>query len=324
MSTQRSPGGLFRFTLLILLVVAGCSEEIATPPPPSPSADLVAAAVPPGRAAHATGLVELVWKGSANAPAGAHGDSVRFAEAEFDLHEPEAGMPAKGTFTYRVVSGSGTVHREVTANIEGAAVEIGARKVWYIGRVVADTKGCNGGPGGGHDVACGGDTGGGCSDGHDDGHDGGCSDGHDEGGCTDGGGTTVGGCPDGTHDETEGGCPEGSHDSGDTGCPDGTHDDVEGGCPEGSHPAGGTGGPSGATGRTCRVGQMIVGKAHDTGTPGAPYDGITWKWFLGDDPDLPSIDDVAAWPHLCRKEITGGNLVIHVPGPQVDLPDQAR
>jgi len=40
-------------------------------------------------------------------------------------------------------------------------------------------------------------------------------------------------------------------------------------------------------------------------------DGITWKWFDAADDRLPTLDDLDTWPHLCRKTILGGNLVIH-------------
>ena len=275
---------------MVFFLLPGCSTEIGEPPTGAPVPDVAELTGRGNQSCHATGEVDLIWKGSANAPTGAHGDSTKVAAAVFDAHEAAGGIPAKGTFRYRVLALDGTLHREVTAAIEGVVVDPAERRVWMVGRVTADTKGCTGGPGGGHDSGCGDDTEGGCSDGHDDGHDGGCSGDHEEGGCTDGGGShDDGGCPDGSHDD--GGCPEGSHDTG-----------------------GGSGGPSGATGRTCRVGQMIVVKAHDGGSPGAPFDGITWKWFLADDPDLPSITDLGGWPHLCRKTITGGNLAIHVPG----------
>jgi hypothetical protein len=135
-------------------------------------------------------------------------------------------------------------------------------------------------------------------------------DSHDDGGCShDDGGTDDGGC---SHDDggtDDGGC---SHDDGGTddgGC---SHDDGgtdDGGCSGG----GGTGGHGAyhVSGQDPRVGQIIVGKLHDGGTPAVDLDGITWKWFHPENPNLPSIDDIAAWPHLCKKTIIGGNLKIH-------------
>ena len=157
--------------------------------------------------------------------------------------------------------------------------------------------GCSGG--GGDTGGMGGDMGGGDMGGGDMGGGdmgGGCSDGtHDDGGCTDGGTHDDGGCTDGgTHDD--GGCSGGdSHDDG--GC--------SGGGSSGGH------GEYHVSGKDPRVGQIIVGKMHDGGTPGVDLDGITWKWFHPENPNLPSIDDIAAWPHLCKKTIIGGNLKIH-------------
>jgi hypothetical protein len=211
--------------------------------------------------------------------------------------------------------------------------------------------GGSGGPGGCTD--CGGDTGhdGGCS-GHDDGthDDGGCSgsDGgtHDDGGCAGGGtggmeggtdgmdggtgaidggtGGTEGGCAgsDGTT-HTDGGC-SGSDgtthtDGGCSGSDGTTHTD--GGCSgsDGTSHDGGCSGSGGGgpgihvSGSGSRVGQVLAIKLHDGGTPGTDGDGITWKWFSGEDPELPQITDRASWPHLCKKMILEGNLMIHDP-----------
>lgn len=267
--------------LFLLILATACSDSVVAPADKADEAPTAPVDCSPRRAGHATGAVDLVWRG--NGGPGDDGDSTRVAAAALAMHEADGQQPDRGSFVFSVHDEDGTVHRAVTARISGVAIASVDRRVWFVGTVVADTKGCAGGPGGGHDDGCAGDDGG-CSDGHDDGHDGGCSGDHEEGGCNGGGGG--------------GGCPDGSHDDG--GCPDGSHDD--GGMP---------GGPAGATGRGCRVGQVIVGKAHDGGAPGQPTDGITWKWFLADDPDLPSIDDLESWPHLCRKTITGGNLTVH-------------
>jgi hypothetical protein len=57
------------------------------------------------------------------------------------------------------------------------------------------------------------------------------------------------------------------------------------------------------------MGQLIVLKTHDGGTPGRSNDGITWKWFNQE--GAPDIQNISAWPHLCKKEIIEGNIVIH-------------
>jgi hypothetical protein len=161
-----------------------------------------------------------------------------------------------------------------------------------------DDGGCSGGGSDGGMGGPGGDTGGPGGDSHD---DGGCS--HDDGGTDDGGcshddgGTDDGGC---SHDDggtDDGGC---SHD-------DGSTDD--GGCSGGGSSGGH--GQYHVSGKDPRVGQIIVGKLHDGGTPGVDNDGITWKWFHPDNPNLPSIENTADWPHLCKKWIIGGNLTIH-------------
>ena len=79
------------------------------------------------------------------------------------------------------------------------------------------------------------------------------------------------------------------------------------------------GGPGGSdsekgnplSGKNCRLGQIIAVKLHDGGTPGTNGDGITWKWFNPESPGTPAIDNCDEWPHLCKKTILAGNLVIH-------------
>ena len=131
-----------------------------------------------------------------------------------------------------------------------------------------------------------------------------------EGGCSGSDGTTHtdGGCSgsDGTT-HTDGGC---------SGSDGGTHDD--GGCAGGG--SGGSGGH--VSGSGSRVGQFLAIKMHDVDTPAVDGDGITWKWFAAG--TAPQILDVAGvypdgyadeykWPHLCKKTILGGNLMIHLP-----------
>ncbi|HYX08920.1 MAG TPA: hypothetical protein VE912_19455 [Bacteroidales bacterium] len=154
---------------------------------------------------------------------------------------------------------------------EITGVQIIGEKAWFVAVVVSDSKGCGGNDQGGHESGCSG------SDNHEGGMDG--VDPHD-GGCTDSG-------------SDEGGCSDGEE-----------HDSEEGG----GSPGGDMGNP--ASGKNCRIGQVIAVKVHDAGTPGI-YDGITWKWFNPDASLIPSIDNIDNWPHLCKKTIIGGNLVVH-------------
>ena len=59
------------------------------------------------------------------------------------------------------------------------------------------------------------------------------------------------------------------------------------------------------------LGQIIVLKVHDQGTPGINGDGITWKWFIPEIMLVPSIEYVDGWKNLCKKTIIGGNIVVH-------------
>lgn len=106
------------------------------------------------------------------------------------------------------------------------------------------------------------------------------------------------------HSSHDGGC---SHDeTDDGGCSDsdvGT--DVHGGSPGG----GDKGNP--ASGKNCRLGQYLALRTHDGGSPGRTKDGITWKWFHPAGTFIPSIENIPEWPHLCKKEIMEGNIVVH-------------
>jgi hypothetical protein len=63
------------------------------------------------------------------------------------------------------------------------------------------------------------------------------------------------------------------------------------------------------SGKDPRVGQVVVIKVHDIGTPGTAGDGITWKWFAAG-----TVVDMLVEPKcLCKKDIIGGNLVVHPP-----------
>jgi hypothetical protein len=269
---------------LLLVVLAGCSSELDSPGEPAAGMDDITAKGEHGHDRKAKGCLQIDWPGG-NGSGAPSGDS-RLAQASFVVKAPTSQHPARGWFRYQVFSDDGTAHRQIRVAVDGVAVDPDQAKVWFTGVVVADSKGCEGvpggGPGGGHADGCSGDDGGGCSGtheedeggsgGHDSGHDGGCSGTHEEGG----------GCSDSSHVDG-GGC------SGDTGS---------------------TGGHSGASGRYCRVGQILVAKGHDGGSPGVDTDGITWKWFLADDPDRPLIDDLGSWTHLCRKAIISGNLIV--------------
>jgi len=232
-----------------------------------------------------TGSVEIVWKGGDGAGAP---DVENRAFAEFGGFEMPAGMAPRGSFffrVYRVVAPDSLVlHREIEAAATGVVIDPVNHKAYMTAQVIADTKQCMSGGG------CDGDDGGiggtgGCSDcGGDTGHDGGCSGSDGE-----------------THDD--GGC------AGD----DTSHD---GGCAGGG--SGGSGGH--VSGSGSRVGQFLAVKMHDGDTPATDGDGITWKWFAAD--QAPQILDIPGvypeqyetpWPHLCKKTILGGNIVIHLP-----------
>ncbi len=80
------------------------------------------------------------------------------------------------------------------------------------------------------------------------------------------------------------------------------------------------------SGKNCRIGQYVIGTAYDGGTPAVGNDAIAWKWFAADAHKvvqlLPAIEVAVltgdpvtyaavkdSWPpHLCWKEILGGNL----------------
>lgn len=93
------------------------------------------------------------------------------------------------------------------------------------------------------------------------------------------------------------------------GTEDGGHDEACLGEDHGGNPSGGGVNP---TGKNCRIGQFLAINIHDGGTPAVKGDGIAWKWFSGLDTNLPDINSVDTWPHLCVKEIIAGNLDIHV------------
>jgi hypothetical protein len=248
----------------------------------------------------ATGSMELIWKGATKGGDMGNKPDNLLVFFEFNAHERKGVNPPKGELVYRVLEADASLHREIKAEVYDVSINIDERRGWILATVVSDSKGCSGDGGGGHDTNCSSgehdDSEGGCS--HDD--TGGDDATHDEGGCS---GEDTGG-DDATHDE---GC---SHD--DTGGDDG------GGCSGEDDNEGGMGGSPGGddkgnpmSGKNCRLGQIIALKVHDVSTPGKNGDGITWKWFSPEAANLPSIDDIEDWPHLCKKTIIGGNLVVH-------------
>jgi len=239
----------------------------------------------------ATGSVEFLWKGGDKGKDMGNKPENLLAFFSFNAHEGSSAKAPKGEIIYLVTNPDLTPHREIRAVITG--VEIVGTFGYFVGMVISDTKGCIGNGDGGHDSGCS-DEGGGCGD-ETDGHDGGCSEGGtDEGGCSDGG-TDEGGCSDGGSDE--GGCSDG-----------GTGEEGNGSETGSGSPGGSMGNP--LSGKNCRLGQIIAVKVHDLGSPGI-QDGLTWKWFDPEADFVPEAENFNAWPHLCKKIIVGGNIVVH-------------
>ena len=288
----RHCGALWAGVSSVGLALAVAISSCTNPAPFGPDGDELAARGSAGQADEIrfSGTVDLVWPGGKgmNAP-----DDDRTAQASIAaFHGVEAGDPGPGNFTYRVLAADGSLHREIGVKLTYVHIDVDADTVRFLGEVISDTKPC-GGPGHG-------DDGSGCS--HDDGDDGGCS--HDDG--------------DDSHDD--GGC---SHDDGDDSHDDGgcSHDDdgSDGGGDDHGEP-GGPGGPGGGhvTGADCRIGQVVIGWAHDGGAKAILGDRISWKWFAPDAPKVLDIEDAitagdeVVWPcKLCEKEIIGGNLKVH-------------
>lgn len=185
---RRLPVGVL-LTLLVGCVLAlapGCkldspvTHEVVAPEVPDLSSPGQGVASP-----KITGDVEIVFKG------GKGQDSTQTeakrAFLSINAFEPSDGQAGHGSATYTVTNEIGEVHRQIVIELEGASVDPVNAKAWYRGVVVSDTKGCGGGPDGGHTTECPGDTAGcgeddhdhtegGCnSGGVDEGHDGGCS-----------------------------------------------------------------------------------------------------------------------------------------------------
>jgi len=233
-----------------------------------------------------TGFVELVWKGeNKGGDMGNKPDELR-TFMDITAIEGTANINPRGELVFTVLETDLSPHREIRAQILDVKIDPYAykgSKGYVIAVVTYDSKGCAGNGSGGHEDSC-------VGSGEDpSSHDGGCS--HEE---TDDEGGTM-------HDETdEGGC---------------THDETdEGGC-SGSDDHGGSTGSDGkgnpASGKNCRVGQILALKTHDMGTPGILTDGIAWKWY--DPSSYPSMEEISApkFP-LCKKEIIEGNIFIHI------------
>lgn len=237
------------------------------------------------KASKVTGFVNVEWKGKGGS--GTTEDKLVFAS--FAAHESTVRsskkriVPAKGFFTYAVYKSDFSIERKILAKV----MDVGfgneeEKKAWFFAEIISDTK-CDSSDGSGcgdsdHEE-------GGCSHDDDGTHDEGCS--HDDSGEVHDETDTEGGCD---HDDTDtdGGC---DHD--DTGT---EHDEGSGGKPD----------DKGGKGKECRVGQFVVVKMHDKGSPGT-NDGITWKWF--NNLDGFSIDIEPG--HLCKKTILKGNLTVH-------------
>jgi hypothetical protein len=242
----------------------------------------------PIKSSKVTGSVQVAWKGKGGS--GMVEDKLVFAS--FDAHESSYSskkgfVPAKGSFNFTVFKTDFSPEREIVAKVMevGFSSPLDKNCGWFFAEVVSDTK-------------CDASDGSGCSD--TDHTDGGCS--HDDS-------THDGGCSHDTDTEhpdtgTDGGC---SHDETetDTGC---DHDD------SGTDHDGGSGGKpdnKGGKGKQCRVGQYVVAKMHDKGTPGI-NDGITWKWFKNIDGYSIEIEP----KHLCQKTILDGNLTVLIANQQ--------
>ena len=276
--------------ILLMLSTASCSNPNAL----DPEGELLAARGRPGQADEIrfTGTVDMVWPGGKgmNAP-----DDDRYAQASLVAFPGvEPGNPGLGNFAYRVIASSpsadcGSCHEDPPTGIEqhpyvGDGMlhrEIGVQ-IYYVDIHDDDAEVRFLGRVISDTKPCGGTGQGG----------GGCS--HDDGGCSHDDGTT--------HDD--GGC---SHDDGSTG----GHGEPGGSGGSGSHP----------NGSDCRIGQIVLGWAHDAGKSRTDTDRISWKWFYPDAPKVQQIDTAIEsdghvaedlWPcKLCEKEIIGGNLKLH-------------
>jgi len=280
---------LFLATCLMLILTYSCDEEQIIPGTGITdeilSMDARKGASVKQNPLKVTGSVELIWKGKDKGSDSGNKPEELLAFLDLSAFEGTGNKDPKGDIVYTVLETDLSLHREIKADVLDVLIDPDLKKGWVIALVTSDSKGCSGDGHTGHDDSCGGS-----GDDHSS-HDGGCS--HDDG--------------DASHDD--GGC---SHDDGDA-----SHD--EGGCSGSDSDSQDHGGSPGGedkgnpmSGKNCRIGQIIALKMHDGGTPGISNDGITWKWFDPQSPYAPGIDNISDWPHLCKKTITGGNIVIHL------------
>ncbi len=229
----------------------------------------------------ATGSVQVFWESGGQKKETDDGVKTRQAFFQFDAHEEISNRDPKGEIILQVFEDELVLHREIKAIVQDVFIDADENKAWFTGIVYYDSKSLE--------------------DEHSDHDDGGCS--HDDGEeCShEDGEDEAGGCDGGCTDD-EGGCSHDDGEEGDDGC---THDDEES-C------EGGSGGSSGKlSGKLPRVGQIIAVKVHDGGTPGAGNDGITWRWYSSEGAFVPDAGNHSDWPHLCKKTIVEGNLIVH-------------
>ena len=96
----------------------------------------------------------------------------------------------------------------------------------------------------------------------------------------------------------------GNHTDGDHSEGDDNHDDSDHG--------GGCNSDDEVHGNQSRVGQTLGVKVSDGGSPGISGDTIGWKWYAGNNPNTPSLEDHGEWAEMCLKDIIAGNLVVHL------------
>jgi len=281
------------------LIIAGCNDEIIGPLSSDAAFQVDTEMSKAKKENKITGDIQFIWTNNKSAENGKKPEDL-LAFTSITAHESKFQNLDRNNFTYTILNADSTLHRQIVVAINGVYFE--GLKGYVTGIVVTDTKGCAGGSTGGHSEGCGGEA---------DDHDGGCS--HDadttepsEGGCSDDHTDTEGGCSD-DHTDTEGGCTDDHTDTGD-GCSGSSESGQPGGSGE-SGQQGGNGNP--LSGKNCRIGQIIALKVHDAATPGAAGDGITWKWFSPTGSFVPTVSNTNEWPHLCKKNIIGGNLVVH-------------
>jgi hypothetical protein len=285
----------FFFSIWIsLFLIFSCDNPVADLQPEM--LDELIHKTTPIKASRITGSVQVAWKGKGGS--GMVDEKlvfVTFDALESISHSSKNEfVPAKGSFTFSVFKHDYTPEREIVAKVldVGFSSPLDKKCGWFFAKVISDTK-CDSSD----DSGCSDSnhTDGGCSHDDDSTHDGGCD--HDDTG-------TDTGCD---HDDTgtDTGCDH--DDTGtDTGC---DHDDT------GTDHDGGSGGKpddKGGKGKLCRVGQIVVAKMHDKGTPGI-NDGITWKWFESLGEDFPI--DIEP-KHLCQKTILEGNLTVQIASQQ--------